>query len=583
MKKQPGIARLWLCAWMLPLAFAPMYAPAQDAAPQLSTPESGPPVTLRGVVTNEVTGSPLARVKVEIFGNPVHAALTDGEGRFEFHNVARGAQNIQVRKPGFERRNDPEAGDTPLTVHVTDPMPELNIALQPLNAIYGHITLSTGVPAQGVGINLLRQISDDGRQRWNQVDSHSAAPDGSFRFYGMSDGTYLLQTQPEFDNNRATAPACAAGAPAEIPGYAAVFSNSVTAIASAAPVTASGGQGAEVNVALTQTKFYRVQVTVAHAPGGQWRLMQTLLDSFGQEVDYPVHAEKDQSLCVYLPNGSYTLMVQASQEGGLEAAQMRIGREGRVIGAPRANPDSLAGVLEFAVDGRAPGNLHVALTQAGATPVHVHFSPAPPKPAQPGKDDSDAFAGNLMTFAVQRVNDIGMNSEQASSVNDNDITNWELDTVAPGSYWVSASVSRNGVCMGSVTSGGQSLARVPWAARNTGTGSPIDVELRTDCAKLEVSIPVTMVAENGQGAVYVYAVPEFDSVDGLSATQIDIFGERTAKLDDLTPGRYRVYAFRSQRSIPFHVPGALDRLGAGQEVTLEPGGSSTLTLEGITE
>jgi len=139
------------------------------------------------------------------------------------------------------------------------------------------------------------------------------------------------------------------------------------------------------------------------------------------------------------------------------------------------------------------------------------------------------------------------------------------------------------VCVGAVTAGGQNLARTPWVEGPSGTGIPIDVVLRTDCAKLTVQLPESLPEGSaGEGAeVFVYAVADFDSVDGVYEGHAEQFGERTATLVDMTPGSYRVYAFRGQRSIEFRNAAALDRLGAGQSVTLAPGGTGNLVLEGI--
>jgi hypothetical protein len=123
---------------------------------------------------------------------------------------------------------------------------------------------------------------------------------------------------------------------------------------------------------------------------------------------------------------------------------------------------------------------------------------------------------------------------------------------------------------------------MPWTASPTGQGAPIDVVLRTDCAKLTVQMPASFAAARpGQGAAwYVYAVPQFDSITGITAGQIEQFSNRSATLLDLTPGPYRLYAFPAPRSVDSRSPSALDAWGPGQSVNLEPGADVTLVLEG---
>ena len=136
-----------------------------------------------------------------------------------------------------------------------------------------------------------------------------------------------------------------------------------------------------------------------------------------------------------------------------------------------------------------------------------------------------------------------------------------------------------------VTAAGQDLAQAPCIAGPSGAGTPIDVVLRTDCAKLTVQLPATLAANTGgEGTTwYVYAVPQFNTVDDLSQVQIRQFGEPTATFEDLTPGTYRIFAFPAPRTIEFHNPAALDRLGQGQLITLAPRDNTNLLLEGVSK
>jgi hypothetical protein len=111
------------------------------------------------------------------------------------------------------------------------------------------------------------------------------------------------------------------------------------------------------------------------------------------------------------------------------------------------------------------------------------------------------------------------------------------------------------------------------------------VVLRTDCAKLTVQAPPAISAGiDGEGPkLYIYAIPEFDSMEGVYQAQIEPFEERAETLQDMVPGRYRVFAFRTPRMIESRNPAALDQLGPGQEVTIAPGGSKNLTIEEVSK
>ena len=572
------MARLWLCATVLAAAGVVargqgLVAPPPDPPAQPAQPP-GPTVTVRGMVINGATGAPLPRAQVMVYGNFRQGVLTDGEGRFELHGVLQGDHTFMVTKPGFGMNTGFDDNGQSL-VHVGEQMPEQTFSLFPRNAIYGHVTLSSGLPAEGVTVELLRQVIQDGRAMWAEAGRHQSSPDGSFRFGGLHDGAYMVRSTPEFENEHGADISCGVDAPAAVTGYAPVFSSGSAEMNSAAQINVAAGQSTEVNVALTQTKFHRVRIAVARSAAGGWELTLTLYDGTGQAAEYPVREEKDQ-MCVYLPDGAYTLMAQAIRQDG----------PGRLNGLRKAGGGDLAGTLEFTVDAK-PANLRVALTQAGTTPVHLRFVPGPPKPATNsgvavirGLGQENGDGGDRMSFTATRMNTVGIWVEGAHPVGE---TEYEIDSVPPGSYWISAGSQRQGECIGAVTAGGTDLGRTPWVARNTGTGMAIDVEIRTDCAKLTVALPTGVAGEDAgaPSVVFVYVVPDFDAVEGPSQAALLPFQRPSETLDDLTPGRYRVYAFRQQRLLEFRNPATFSRLGAGQEVTLEPNGTATLMLEDV--
>lgn len=579
-----------LCATVLYTAVACMATvawgqepPVEPNAPVQPAMPAGPTVTVHGAVTNAATGAPLARALVMVFGPIMRGALTDGEGRFELSAVPQGYATFTVRKPGYGPTTDSDEEMMPFQVHVAENMQELNFSLSPKNAISGHVMLSSGLPAQGVWVSLLRRVIENGRPVWVRVDGRNAAPDGSFRFGGLHDGTYMVQSRPEFENEGASAPNCAAEAPAEMTGYPAVFSTGSAEMSEAAQIRVSAGQNAEISLGLTQTRFHRVRIAIAEKAGAGWDQNQVLMDGNGQDLEYPVRAEKGE-MCVYLPDGAYTLMVQAQRR--VEVAQIS---DGFRRAFPAAQHGDLASVLEFNVDGKE-ANLRMALTQAGSTPVHVHFSPGPPPAAAtagpgsgpgPAGDVGGGRGSELMFLSATRVTGIGVSSEGAQAVSEME---YELGQVAPGQYWITAVPEREGTCLGAVTAGGQALGRMPWVARETGTGMPIDVELRTDCAKLTVELPA--VPESGNvnqdGMIYVYTVPESEPGQSPNEGQpARLFGSGSLTMTNMTPGKYRVYAFRSQKQVEVNNPAAMEKLGAGQEVTLDPNGTATVMLESV--
>jgi hypothetical protein len=111
------------------------------------------------------------------------------------------------------------------------------------------------------------------------------------------------------------------------------------------------------------------------------------------------------------------------------------------------------------------------------------------------------------------------------------------------------------------------------------------VVLRTDCGKLTVQLPPGLEADSdGESAnASVYVIPEFDSMSGDYQSQISRSGNGAETIADVTPGPYRVFAFRSPRTIEWRNPAALDRLGPGQRVTIGPHGEVSAVLKEVSK
>lgn len=544
-------------------------------------------VTVHGVVLNGASGEPLPRALVKVDSGDAIGALTDGEGRFEIAGVPAGIETFEVVKPGFGGKvavGDYVVPDTH-TVEVAAEMPELKFSLHPENALYGQVTLSTGDAGVGIGLTLLRQTIEAGHASWTEVERHQTTPEGDFRFAGLQDGTYLLMTEPAFDNERATPPACDGPVPVEMQGFPVMFYGGSADAAGAARIVLAGGQTSQANLTLSSALFHEVRATPLHVPEGeQWQFTPALLNQGGVVLEYPLRQdEKTHVVCGYLPDGSYTLMMEGTTR---EPLQM-----GMPVSRQPHRPKTVAGMIEFSMENRAETRLRLPLASGTATPIRIRYEPGPPKPVQAtqgdgneGDEPAGAIEANPQPVQLMAVPADGMTPRGVGPVSADwvDEELYELGMTAPGSYWIQGGESRPGVCMGAVTAAGQSLAHTPWTAGAGGTGSSIDVVVRTDCAKLTVKLPASgqVDAPGEDQSYYFYAVPEFDSIAEVHEGIVQRSGETSSELGDLTPGTYRVFVFDEPHSLEYRAAGALEKLaGQGQEVTLEPGGNATLVLE----
>jgi hypothetical protein len=573
-----------LCAAFLLVAAQGLAQESSPVQEPKATAENAPAsalATVHGVVRNAATGEPLPRALVKIEGNAETGALTDGEGRFEIPGVPVGLQSFDVVKPGF---NDEVGSVGPESfmshnIRVAAQMPGLNFSLAPTNVLSGRVMLSTGEPGASIGLTLLRLAVEEGCAHWSEANSHQTTPEGAYRFNGLKDGIYTLMTQPEFDNERASAPACNGPAPAALSGYPIVFYPDSADVAGATRIELMGGREAQANLTLTPVSFHAVQASTGKTPGAHWQFTSLLTDRNGQRLSYPLREDqKNHSFCAYLPDGAYTLTVEgsANDDSNLFLPPSQHNRR----------PRQLFGLLDFTVDGRAQSHLRVPLSEDVATPIHLRYEPGPPAARQRARggeevEEPEAESDSLGLWAGSANGTIVGDSIQRSA-DSKDTNLYELGMTAPGAYWIHASSNRPGTCLGAVTAGGTNLAHQPWIAGTLGTGTAIDAVVRTDCAKLTLQLPASILLEQPgeEPTLFVYVVPEFDSVQEVHEITVRPSAGAPGPLEDLTPGSYRVFVFGAPQSLEYRNPAAMERLaGKGQEVSLSPGGSANLVLE----
>jgi hypothetical protein len=575
-----------------------LWAQADPAAPSAG-PEASPAppprantirTVVQGMVKNAATGEPLPRALVRIEGDAVNGALTDGDGRFEISGVPIGPQAFQVIKPGFvDQPAGSSAGPgTPFNersnsehnVRVAVDMPDLVFNLSPTNAIRGQISLSTGDPAQGIGVMLLRRTVQDGRAVWQASTNVRTNSDGMYRFAGLADGVYAIYTEPAMDND-VPASLVETGNDRAVTrwGYPSLFFPDASDLAGAAKLQVSGGQQAQANVLLTEEPFHLVRAALI-APGGgtatasELNVTVTIQDGQGHQLPYGAQYDPaSRSVQAFLPDGTYSLMVTAIE--GHEPISFGTGPA--APRNPRPNPPQgpLVGQLDFSVAGRAVTGLRVPLgTQRGST-VQLSL-------LRSGLQDAaaDDFQRSPLVVMVSQsggwITD-GMVSSYAEGYATGPM---ETTYMGPGTYWVHTTIPQKGLCEGSFTAGGASLAREPLVISPSGATPPLTLTLRDDCASLWLTLPSTVgTPETGEEPSYtVYVVPDFDSTADVAPITLRPSSGGMFALSGLTPGPYKVYAFPAPVELEYRNPEALASL-PGQTVTLEPNATSRVEVE----
>jgi len=584
----------------MPASASPVQEPAPDQSvpqqqepdaqqPQPPQPNTGPSATVHGLVKNSATGEPLPRALVRIEGDATSGSLTDGEGRFEIARVPVGPQAFQVLKPGFRDEIGSPGPAAKLAglqrslsghnIMVAANMPDVVFTMAPNNSIRGQVELSTGEPAQGIGVMLLRRGVQEGRTVWQAATSARTNTDGVYRFAGLADGVYAIYTEPAMDTDMAGY-MVAAGSDAQVErnGFASLFYPDVHDVAGSAKIELSGGEQAQANLSLVLEPFHMVRAAVV-PPGGQASAADRaglsytgmVMDAQGHQLPYT--AQYDQathSMQAMLPDGTYSLLITAVNSR--QAVTLSVSGRYSVPGGAGGGP--MTGQVEFTVAGRPVSNLRVPLSGQQSNPVQVSLmrSGAQRSANSPQPDQvyiTLSQAGGWITDGMVSTFAEGSISQPL-----------ETSFMAPGSYWAHTSIVQRGLCQASFTAGGANLASEPLVLGISGTTAPLTLTLRDDCATLKLSLPSTVGTPYfGEEPYYtIYVVPDFDSTTDVTPMTLRPSTGGTLTLDNLTPGDYHVYTFTAPVELEYHNPAALAGL-VGQTVTLAPAATSNLVIE----
>jgi len=577
---------------------------------QAAIPTGSGLATVHGVVRNAATGEPLARALVRIEGDAENGALTDGSGRFEIPGVPVGQQTFEVIKPGFLENMFATTGagngveqflvamaTGGHNVLVAAEMPDLNFALAPTGSIQGQVVLSTGDPAQGIGIQLVRRTVQDGRGIWQAAGQTKTNSEGSYRFAGLAGGIYAIYTDPAMEGEGGTALVAGNRGAAARSGYASVFYPDAREESSAGRIRVRGGEQAQANLTLTLEPFYLVTALAALPQSSRLSAADRestsytalVMDSGGHTLGYPARFDaQTHTIQALLPDGTYSLLISTVPRMTRQRLQFR-SMDGNPLEATVNLPDEdtgpMLGTVDFSVAGQPVANLRVPLSAPQPNAMQLNLLESETGTAagsQGAKSPTGGWIDAGLTVVMVSLAggwiDDGMVRAYASG---RGAGSMQAVYTTPGSYWVHARAQK-GFCEASFTAGGANLAREPLVIGISGSTAPMELTVRNDCSRLTVSLPESLSSLGpGEEPFYtVYVIPEFDSTADVEPMTLRASTGGSFTLDDLTPGNYRVYMFDAPVQLEYRNPSALAALpNVGQEVTLSPGVTGHVVLE----
>jgi len=567
--------------------------PADSNAPQNDGPGLHPTdansqrSTVRGVVRNSLTGEGVPRALVTIEGDAQTGVLTAGDGSFEFPGVPTGPQTFTVTKPGFQDRpfggaavESMQPGIDQGSIHssgnhsvvVAAGMPELSFVLAPAAAIESSIQFANGEPAAGVSVQLVQRTIEDGHTVWQMAGQARTRASGGFRFGNLLPGEYALFTAPlldsdaphytENDSGESTLPEGTRNAM----GYAAIYYPDARDAGGITPLVLAAGQTQQVAFTLAPEPFHRVAIPIANSPSslGSSSVNGSLMDAGGRSVEYRSHYDAaGNSVVAMLPDGNYQILIATSTQVVHHGVR------------PQFERNPLLGMTEFTVAGKPLTTAPVALVPQQLPPIQVNQVNNVGAGA-PARDDRSHGIEVLSSLTAGWMED-GVIATFASGPLSGPLA---ATYTVPGAYWLHPLFSGESLCEDSFAAAGASLAREPVHVAVGGSTPPLTLTLRHDCAQLTLHLPASVMSfVAGEEPFYTaWVVPDFDFTHDINQITLRPTSGDSVNVENLTPGRYRVYVFAGPHPLAFHDRAALAQLPS-QELTLQPGGQAELTLE----
>jgi hypothetical protein len=514
---------------------------------------SPPPVRFRklykldGTVVNAITGEPIPRALVQIYGQAPSVVMTDSGGHFEFHDLPQmETVTIMVRKPGFHPEGEidglPNSGQTLVKVGPDAPPVVVRLILGAI--IFGRVE-SAGEPVERIPIKIFWPRMGQGHRYWQRRDVITDE-DGNFRVADLLPGNYYISAGPGLDNHSMTVSPADANA-----AFATTFHTGANDFEEATPVALSAGQQIEVDFAIKKLPTYKLTGTITGNPPGT-SVSLDFKDSAGENFYFPMHYDDiTQQFSVRVPAGSYVLGARSQNKDGVQLSTRL---------PVRVNSD-MTGV-------------GLVLQQSPSIPVSVRLEYARP----------ESSPQSNLSFRIRKMGRLPLTLGLESAVG----------SINKPSYWAGPDQSSNsGLLIQNVEPGKYNLqihSYGPWYVQSATSGSTdllrqefevdarpqaINVVLRDD----DASINATVRSEERLRQVAVLLVRE-DAPRDVVTTYIVPGGQFT--INGLAPGNYSVLAFESVENLEYSKPEVLsDYLQKATHVTLQANQSLDLTIDQI--
>jgi len=233
---------------------------------------------IRGRIVTAYSGVAVRRAQVRIFGPDIgsKAALTDADGRYEFHDLPAGRFNLTVTKSGFVMmqygQNRPFEPGRPIELADGQFIDRADVALPRGSVLSGRVVDEFGEPVADAMVAAMRMQFMNGRRRLMNTGRSVQTNDlGQFRVYGLPPGEYYVSATLRSFEMMAMDSMSGPGGPvgsAPSSGYAPTYYPGTASPNDAQRVSVAVGQElSSVDIALQPVKLAKVTGTAIGSDG----------------------------------------------------------------------------------------------------------------------------------------------------------------------------------------------------------------------------------------------------------------------------------------------------------------------------
>jgi hypothetical protein len=481
--------------------------------------------TVTGTVVNFATGEPIRRALVAVGGALV---FTGADGRFQAENIPEGQTMVAAQKPGYFDCANIECGGVTARaqtiVMVHSGTNDVLLKLVPEAAIQGRIVDEDGDPIGNVQVTAMSERISNGRKQLIQLGSANADESGIYRMERLMPGNYTIGTLP-----RAAFLFLANISDNIQPQmYPRQFYPNGSDSSGAQTIELKPGQVVDADFKLASVPAFHIAGSIAPATGG---ISVAAEDSQGQEMplQLQLRSTSGKFIVPFIPAGTWNLHFIEQTQGQQYYADATV-----------------------TISSRNIDNLQIAMQPLASVPVNIE----------------NGLSENGANAQVQLVS---RDTNGANYGGNPEVSPYLIGNVRPGRYAVLISAANQ--CVDSVSSGNVDLTQDDLVIAPGSQPRPINISLRKDCASLEVSVR----SEDQAAKSTILLLP---SSHAMAPVTVQAEPGASAKLNNLSPGEYRVYAFSNIQSLEYASPEVM-RQFAGQEITLTANQHATVTLDVI--